>query len=285
MQIDLTQKRVQALAKTLRRELGAGVNHRAMLDALAKGFGYKSYAALKSALPEQSNQNTASGTPSQESTPAAYPPERMWDQITRMLDGAPSKDPGHADIARIGYAVLPDGYAVQAYDADNQPIEDLTVREGNASGDGVTRVAPNAPSAQNPEWLFVQARRDALAMAERHGVSRERVFEDTDLEAEASVDADDASADTAQADDPFDGLQTFEVTFTPRPAALAVTVVIDAVDHDDFRRQLLQAEDRMTDVVNTAFDKVGDLRLSGAGDYGIHLQLAVRGVVVAVYKT
>ena len=267
MQFDLTQKRVQALAKTLRRELGDGVDHRAMLDALAKGFGYKSYAALKAALPRD--------TASHESATAT-------EVRAEGVSPAPADRPA---IARIGYAVLPDGYAVQAYDDDNQPIDGLAVREGNAGGDSVSRIAPDAPSAQTPEWLFVQARKDALRLARAHGVPDGRVFEDTDLEVEAGFEADPENRDETPSNGLLDAPRTFEVTFTPSPAALGVTVIIDAADHADFRRQLLQAESRMIDTINNAFDRIGVLRLPAAGDYGIHLQLAEPGDVVDIYES
>ncbi|MBK1666545.1 hypothetical protein CKO28_00625 [Rhodovibrio sodomensis] len=53
MQIDITPRRMQDLAKRLRRNLDIRGDHRAVLDQLAIGLGFKSYAAMKAAMETQ----------------------------------------------------------------------------------------------------------------------------------------------------------------------------------------------------------------------------------------
>jgi hypothetical protein len=241
MNIDLDHRKMQTLARALRRELGLGDDHRGVLDALARGFGFKSYAAMKAGLPD-----------SKAATPSAE---------------------------RIGYAVLPDGFQVQALDADNQPVEEH--REGNAAADPVSTGRPGAPGTEDYAKLYVWARNQAHATAARLGVPAERVFHDRDLEDETFAETLEAMAEdglierdpSGEPVDPTDRPRHVEVTFTAVPRAIAVTVGIQADGHGDFVRQLERHAGQLVDRANAALDRMGDIPLSGAEEYGLYLQL------------
>ena len=243
MQIDLTQDRVQSLAKTLRRELGTRVDQRAMLDALAKGFGYKSYAALKSAVPKDVPQTPAPPAESTTTTPEAS-------QV-------------RADL--VTYAVLPDGFRVQVLDAGNQPIEEI--QEGNAREDSMASTAPGHPGVGYRK-LFVWARERARECARAYGLPEERVLHDTDLEDLAAEDLPEGVPA-----DPSDGPRSVEVTFCPTVKALGIDIELIVDDNDDFVAQLRKAERELVDTVNRALDRMGNLHLPGAGDYSLSLQI------------
>ena len=273
MQVDLTNKRMQALATRLRHNLDIRGEHRALLDELAKGLGFKSYAAMKAAMDAATPpaaDTAPTGSEDWEAFQARLHASPGWTEFTNKLRQMARPGESTAQAARIGYAVLPDGYAVQGYDSDNRPIDSLSIRGDNKWLD------PAASSVKSPEWLFVRARQDALEMARNAGVPEARVFEDTDLERQAQS----AAGPDASWSDP----RTVEITFAPRVRGLGVTVIIDAHDHHDFRAQLQAHENALVDRLNDAFARAGDLRLSGAADYGVNVTLESPGEIVDVYE-
>ncbi|MBK1666544.1 hypothetical protein CKO28_00620 [Rhodovibrio sodomensis] len=244
MNIDLDNRKMQTLARALRRELNLGDDHRGVLDALAKGFGFKSYGAMKDNLSASPNDT------------AATAPAVSADLVT--------------------FAVLPDGFRVQVLDPENQPIE--AIDEGDSSGDSVTRTGPGFPGVGYRK-LFVWARDRALECARKYGLPDTRVLHDTDLEDLAEEDLPEGVSA-----DPTDWPKNVEVTFAPTVQSLGVTVSIFASDNADFVAQLRSLASKLVPLVNNGLNEIGGLNIPGAGDYGLHLSLAEPGRIVDIYE-
>jgi len=83
----------------------------------------------------------------------------------------------------IQYWATPYGYAVTAYDAESQPVEEYSA--GNSRACSQTYIAPDMPGAVPVKTLRTWAEAEAYEMAERHGLDQSRVSYDEDGEKEA----------------------------------------------------------------------------------------------------
>lgn len=82
----------------------------------------------------------------------------------------------------VGWAVGPDGYALQVLDEENQPIVDERFGNNPCSSDVGDTLPLDDPKALGRETLEEYAVRAASELAEEHGLPAEKVFRDVDFE-------------------------------------------------------------------------------------------------------
>lgn len=82
----------------------------------------------------------------------------------------------------VGWAVGPDGYAVQVLDGENQPIVDARFGNNPYSSDAGDTLPVEHPEALGHETLVEYAIRTASELADEHGLPAEKVFHDVDFE-------------------------------------------------------------------------------------------------------